>query len=148
MAVADFDLNSREEVAGEEAVPAHTDYREMLESKDIDAVFVATPDHWHVLPSIHACQAGKDVYLEKPLSLTIREGRVLVDAVRRYGRVLQTGSQRRSMSGHRMGCELVRNGVAGKIHTVVHPELPQPLGVQSSRLSRSPRGSTGTPGAG
>jgi len=87
---------------------------------------VATPDHWHVLPSIHACQAGVDVYLEKPLSLTIREGRILVDAVRKYGRVLQTGSQRRCMSGHRRGCELVRNGVAGKIHTVIIMNYPSP----------------------
>jgi predicted dehydrogenase len=89
-------------------------------------VFVATPDHWHALPAIHACQAGKDVYLEKPLSLTIREGRILVDTVRRYGRVLQTGSQRRSMSGHRKGCELVRNGLAGKIHTVIILNYPSP----------------------
>ena len=98
----------------------------MLEAKDIDAVFVATPDHWHVLPSIHACQAGKDVYLEKPLSLTIREGRILVNAVRKHGRVLQTGTQRRSMEGHRLGCELVRNGVAGKIHTAIILNYPSP----------------------
>ena len=113
-------------VAAKRQCRAYRDYRELLDAKDVDAVFVATPDHWHVLPSIHACQAGKDVYLEKPLSLTIREGRVLVDAVRKYGRVLQTGSQRRSMSGHRWGCELVRNGVAGKIHTVIIMNYPSP----------------------
>ena len=90
IAAADFDKRRADEVAAKRDCRAYQDYRQMLESKDIDAVFVATPDHWHVLPSIHACQAGMDVYLEKPLSLTIREGRVLVDTVRKYGRVLQT----------------------------------------------------------
>lgn len=126
VAAADFDLKRAEAVAAKRSCRAYQDYRQMLESKDIDAVFVATPDHWHVLPSIHACQAGKDVYLEKPLSLTIREGRVMVDTVRHYGRVLQTGSQRRSMNNHRLGCELVRNGVAGKIHTVIIKNYPSP----------------------
>jgi predicted dehydrogenase len=126
VAVADVDRTRAESVADQRKCRAYHDYRELLESKDIDGVFVATPDHWHVLPSLHACQAGKDVYLEKPLSLTIREGRLLVGAVRKYGRVLQTGSQRRSMSGHRWGCELVRNGVAGKIHTVIILNYPSP----------------------
>ncbi len=126
VAAADFDMRRAEAVAARRKCRAYHDYREMLESKDIDAVFVATPDHWHVLSSIHACQAGKDVYLEKPLSLTIREGRILVDTVRKYGRVLQTGSQRRSMTGHRKGCELVRNGLAGKIHTVIIQNYPSP----------------------
>ena len=126
VAAADVDLRRAEAVAAKKNCRAYHDYRKMLESKDIDAVFVPTPDHWHVLPAIHACQAGKDVYLEKPLSLTIREGRLLVNIVRKYGRVLQTGSQRRSMSGHRHGCELVRNGLAGKIHTVVILNYPSP----------------------
>jgi predicted dehydrogenase len=126
VAAADFDKRRAAQVAAQRNCQAYQDYRQLLEAKDIDAVFVATPDHWHVLPSIHACQAGKDVYLEKPLSLTIREGRILVDTVRRYGRVLQTGSQRRSMAGHRKGCELVRNGVAGKIHTVIIMNYPSP----------------------
>jgi predicted dehydrogenase len=126
VAAADVDRRRSEEVAQQRNARAHQDYREMLEAKDIDAVFVATPDHWHVLPSIHACQAGKDVYLEKPLSLTIREGRILVNAARKHGRVLQTGTQRRSLQGHRYGCELVRNGVAGKIHTVIILNYPSP----------------------
>ena len=126
VAGADIDLNRAEAVAAKRDCRAYHDYRKMLESKDIDAVFVATPDHWHVLPSIHACQAGKDVYLEKPLSLTIREGRVLVDTVRKYKRVLQTGSHRRSLAKHRRGCELVRNGMAGKIHTVLIMNYPSP----------------------
>jgi predicted dehydrogenase len=126
VAAADVDRNRAEAVATKRNCRAYSDYRKMLEASDVDAVVVATPDHWHVLPSIHACQAGKDIYLEKPLSLTIREGRVLVNAVRKYGRVLQTGSQRRSMAGHRYGCELVRNGVAGKIHTVAILNYPSP----------------------
>jgi hypothetical protein len=126
VAVADVDRRRVESASSAQNCRGYTDYRALLESPDIDAVFVATPDHWHVLPSIHACQAGKDVYLEKPLSLTIREGRLLVSAVRKYERVLQTGSQRRSMSGHRRGCELVRNGLAGKINTVVILNYPSP----------------------
>jgi len=124
--VADVALDRAEEVAAARKCRASTDYRRLLDARDIDAVFVATPDHWHVLQGLHACQAGKDVYVEKPLSLTIREGRVLVEAARRYGRVVQTGTQRRSMKGHRYGCELVRSGVAGKIHTVVILNYPSP----------------------
>jgi predicted dehydrogenase len=126
VAAADFDMRRAEAVAAKRNCRAYHDYRKLLDSPDVDAVFIATPDHWHVLPAVHACQAGKDVYLEKPLSLTIREGRILVDAVRKHGRVLQTGSQRRSMAGHRRGCELVRNGLAGKIHSVVIANYPSP----------------------
>jgi predicted dehydrogenase len=126
IAAADVDRPRAEEVAEQRECRAYQDYREMLDAKDVDAVFVATPDHWHVLPSIHACQAGKDIYLEKPLTLTIREGRTLVNAVRKYRRVLQTGTQRRSMEGHRRGYELLRNNLAGKIHTVVILNYPSP----------------------
>jgi predicted dehydrogenase len=126
VAVADVNRPRAEEVAKEWNCHAYQDYRKLLERRDVDAVFVATPDHWHVLPSIHACQAGKDVYCEKPLSLTVREGRRLVEAVRKYSRVLQTGSQRRSMKWHRLGCELVRNGLVGKIHTVLIFNYPSP----------------------
>ena len=126
VAAADFDLARAEAVAAKRDCRAYQDYRKLLDAKDVDAVFIATPDHWHVPPAFHACLAEKDIYLEKPLTLTIREGRVLVDAVRKHGRVLQTGSQRRSMAGHRRGCELVRNGVAGKIHTVIIQNYPSP----------------------
>jgi predicted dehydrogenase len=126
VAVADVDRSRAEAVAARRQCDAFQDYRRLLDVNAVDAVFVATPDHWHALPSIHACQAGKDVYLEKPLSLTIREGRQLVTAARKHDRVFQTGSQRRSMSGHRRGCELVRNGLAGKIHTVVILNYPSP----------------------
>ena len=95
--------------------PVVQDYRTLLDRKDIDAVIVATGEFQRILPCIHACQAGKDVYAEKPLTLYINEGRALVNAVRRYGRVLQVGSQQRSMAVNRVACELVRTGGLGKI---------------------------------
>ncbi len=95
------------------------DYRELLERKDIDAVLISTPDHWHALTTIHACEAGKDVYCEKPLSLTIVEGRKMVEAARKHNRVVQTGSQQRSSKEFRQACELVRNGALGKISQVL-----------------------------
>ncbi len=95
------------------------DYRRILDRKDIDAVIVPTTDHGRVIPCIHACQAGKDIYAEKPLTLTIAEGRALVRAVRKYERVFQTGSQQRSMEYNRYPCQLVREGRLGKIHTVL-----------------------------
>lgn len=94
------------------------DFRELLARDDIDAVVVATPEHWHALVVIEAAKAGKDIYCEKPLSHTIREARAMVNAVRRYGRVFQTGSQQRSSREFRVACELVRNGHIGKVHTV------------------------------
>jgi predicted dehydrogenase len=97
------------------AWPVYQDYRKLLERKDIDAVIVATGEFQRVLPCIHACQAGKDIYAEKPLTLYVREGRALVDAVRRYRRVLQVGSQQRSMAMNRVACELVRSGGLGKV---------------------------------
>lgn len=97
---------------------AYGDYRKLLETKEIDAVLIATPDHWHTLPAVQACEAGKDVYCEKPLTLTIEEGRVLLKAARRYRRIVQTGSQQRSDAKFHAGCEMVRAGRIGKIHTV------------------------------
>ena len=96
----------------------HRDFRELLDRKDLDAVLVAVPDHWHSLISIYACQAGKDVYCEKPLSLTVREGRAMVDNARRYARIFQVGSQQRAADNFRRACELVRSGRIGKVHTV------------------------------
>jgi predicted dehydrogenase len=93
----------------------YQDYRKLLDRKDIDAVIVATADFQRVLPCIHACQAGKDIYAEKPLTLYIREGRALVNAVRHYNRILQVGTQQRSMEMNRAACELVRNGRLGKV---------------------------------
>ncbi len=96
----------------------YSDFRELLRRADLDAVEVATPDHWHALPVIMAARAKKDIYCQKPLSLTIAEGRAMADAVKRYKVVLQTGSQQRSDSNFRRACELVRNGRIGKLHTV------------------------------
>jgi len=120
-------------------VAAYNDFRELLTRDDIDAVVIATPDHWHAIISIEAMKAGKDVYCEKPLSLTIREAQVMRDTARRYGRVFQTGSQQRSSGEFRQACELVRNGRIGKLLTIhvgvggpsgerVLPEEPIPEG--------------------
>ena len=97
---------------------SYSDFRELLARDDIDTVIQATPDHWHALVVVNAARAGKDIYGEKPLSLTIAQGRVMSDTVARYGRVFQTGSQQRSDSNFRFACELVRNGRIGKVHTV------------------------------
>lgn len=96
-----------------------SDYRKMLEDKSIDAVLVATPDHWHALPSIEACLAGKDVYCEKPLTLFIEEGKTLVKAARKNNRVVQCGSQQRSEAKFLKAAEYVRNGRLGKIKRVL-----------------------------
>jgi predicted dehydrogenase len=93
----------------------YQDYRKLLDRKDIDAVIVATGEFQRVLPCIHACQAGKDIYAEKPLTLYINEGRALVKAVRRHSRVLQVGSQQRSMEMNRVACDLIRSGGLGKV---------------------------------
>ena len=97
---------------------AYEDFRELLGRQDIDAVEIATPDHWHALITIAAAKAGKDIYCQKPLSLTVSDGRAMVNAVNRYSRVLQCGSQQRSDYNFRRVCELVRNGRIGKLHTV------------------------------
>jgi predicted dehydrogenase len=106
------------QIAGLDAKSSYNDLRDLIARDDIDAVVVATPDHWHVPASIMAVKAGKDVYCEKPLTLTIGGGRALADAVKRYGRVLQTGSQQRSGKEFRFACELVQNGRIGKLHTI------------------------------
>lgn len=94
------------------------DFRELLAREDIDGVTISTPDHWHGLIAIAAANAGKDMYVQKPLTNTIAEGKQLVAAVRRNGVVLQTGSQQRSAGNFRLACELVRNGRLGKLQTI------------------------------
>ncbi|MBN2508450.1 MAG: Gfo/Idh/MocA family oxidoreductase [Verrucomicrobia bacterium] len=91
------------------------DFRRVLERKDVDAVIVATPDHWHALPTVLACQAGKDVYVEKPLALTIDEGHAMVEAARRHRRVVQMGSQWRSARHIQEAAEIVKSGQLGKV---------------------------------
>src|SRR5690606_921198 len=110
---------------------AYHDFRELLERKDIDAVVIATPDHWHGAMAIRATEAGKDIYCEKPLSLTIHEGRAMVNAARKNKRVFQTGSMQRSSPEFRQTAELVRNGYIGDIKEITvflgNPPIPYDL---------------------
>ncbi len=99
-------------------VKTHQNYEDLLANKDIDAVLISTPDHWHAKNAIDAVRAGKDVYLQKPTSLTIEEGREMSDAVNASGRILQIGSQQRSMEQFRVACELVRNGRIGQLQKI------------------------------
>jgi predicted dehydrogenase len=94
------------------------DFRKLLERKDIDAVLIATPDHWHAIPAILACQAGKDVYVEKPLAHNIREGRAMVNAARRHNRIVQTGTQQRSAPHFAEIARIVQGGELGTVHFV------------------------------
>jgi len=99
---------------------AYNDFREIITRKDIDAVCIATPDHWHTIPVIEACKAGKDVYCEKPLTLTITEAKRCIDAVRKHKRVFQTGSQQRSnvFGPFRQAAEIIQSGRLGKLERV------------------------------
>ena len=126
-AVCDVDKSrcyNAHRVAGQQAAMFH-DYRKLLDRKDIDAVVCATPDHWHPLVTVHACEAGKDVYCEKPLSVTIVEGQEMVRAARRYARVVQLGTQWRSMAGRHVA-QFVRNGHCGRVREVRCWHYPNP----------------------
>jgi len=101
-----------------EKVAGFRDFRHMLDRKDIDAVIVATPDHWHALLTIMACSAGKDVYVEKPLSHTLREGRVMVDTARKHNRIVQVGAQQRSGAHYAKAISLIQDGTLGAVHSV------------------------------
>ena len=103
---------------GDQGCADYEDFRDLLDRSDLDAVCIGVPDHWHAAISVRAMEAGKDVYCEKPLSRTVVEGRRMVETAERYGRVFQTGLQRRSSAVARFACELVRNGRIGKLHTV------------------------------
>lgn len=125
VAVCDVDrnhlLNAKkcvDEKYGNSDCTPYQDFRDLLSRPDIDAVILGLPDHWHSIPAIWAAKSGKDIYAEKPLSHTLREGRAMCDAVKRYKRIWQTGSWQRSQSNFRFACELVRNGRIGKVHTV------------------------------
>jgi len=120
-----------------DGVRGYTNYHDLLANKDVDAVVISTPDHWHCIIAIDAVEAGKDVYLQKPASLTIAEGRALSNAVQRTGRIFQIGSQQRSTVQFRYAAELVRNGRIGQLKTVEvglpgdpsgddEPEMPVP----------------------
>ncbi|MEQ9289704.1 MAG: Gfo/Idh/MocA family oxidoreductase [Cyclobacteriaceae bacterium] len=116
-------------------VKMYEDYRELLLNKDIDAVLISTPDHWHSQPAMEAALAGKDIYLQKPTSLTMEEGRLLSDIVHKQGVILQVGTQQRSMPQFRIAAELVRNGRIGKIHTVKVGLPGDPSGPEVEEMS-------------
>jgi predicted dehydrogenase len=132
LAVSDVDTTRRESAkktvedhygkqAGAEykGCAEYRDFRDVIARKDIDAVCIATPDHWHAYISVAAAKAKKDIYCEKPLSATIHEARAMVEATRKYQRVFQTGSMQRSSSEFHKACELVRNGRIGKVERVL-----------------------------
>jgi predicted dehydrogenase len=124
VAVCDVDENHAGEKAEKlKAEARFSDFRKAIAHKGVDVVINATPDHWHTLVNIHAMRAGKDVYSEKPLTLTIDEGKKLIAVARETGRILQTGSQQRSNARFRLACELVRNGRVGKLQHIV-TQLP------------------------
>jgi predicted dehydrogenase len=134
IAVCDVDESHRDKAAQEFGgdVKKFKDFRELLENKDINAVTIATPDHWHALIAIEALRRGKDVYCEKPMTLTIAEGIAVAKVAKETGRIFQVGSQQRSDARFRLACELVRNGRIGKVTKVEtrignnpqSPELP------------------------
>lgn len=131
---------AREKVGGDPFTTGN--YRKLLERKDIDAVVIATPDHWHALQFVEACAAGKDVYVEKPLSLTIGEGRHMVDAAKRANRVTSMGVQRRSSAICQRVGELVRSGAIGKVTAVrcFHTTNESPMGMGAMPDSDPPDG--------
>ena len=127
IAVCDVDTARREDAKRlvdehyeNEDCSTYVDYHELLARDDIDAVVIATPDHWHAVQIIDACKAGKDIYCEKPLTLTLTEGQTVIDAVRKHGSVFQTGSQQRSEYDHKFvsACEHIRAGRIGRILNV------------------------------
>lgn len=121
----------------------YNDFREMLALPDIDAVCIATNDHWHVLHALEAVRQGKDVYLEKPMGLSIREIQTLREAVQRYGRVFQFGTQRRALQNFHHGCNLVRNGRIGKLHSIdvgVHSGAAERTGLKTFKPAAIPEG--------
>ena len=124
-AIAVCDVDQKHAAAAQKLVAAKNgkcevfgDFRKLLEMPGIDAVVISTPEHWHALPTIAACEAKKDVYCEKPLTLFVAEGRKMVEAARRNNCIVQTGSQQRSDDRFRLACELVRSGRLGKIEKV------------------------------
>lgn len=147
VAVADFDSKradmartrieqSYEKATGQKsAVQAYGDYQQLLARNDIDAVMISTPDHWHAQPVIEAAFAGKDIYVQKPLSMTVAEGRLVSDVVRARERVLQIGSQQRSTAQFHRACELVRNGVIGRLKRI---EIGLPIDPAGGNAAKMP----------
>ena len=143
LAVCDVDTRHRirakntvDSAYGNKDCAAYNDFREMFDRSDIDTVLIATPDHWHAILSIEAARAGKDIYCEKPISLTIAEGRAVADTIRRYGTVYQSGTQRRSNACFRFAVEVAQSGMLGRLHTLhcyyhngptCPPQKPEPV---------------------
>jgi len=122
-------VEKAEQHKGGKGFRAYSDYRELLARQDIDAVTVATPDHWHALIGIEVARNGKDMYYEKPLAMSVTDGKAVREAVKRYGVTFQFGTQQRSDEKFRFACELARNGRLGKLHTIVvssHPSITCP----------------------
>jgi predicted dehydrogenase len=115
--VYDPNTAAAKEVAGESS-QSFRDFRKVLEMKNVDAVMIATPDHWHAVQAVLACAAGKDVYIEKPLGHTIREGRAVLDAARKHNRVVQLGTQHRSAPHYAEAAKIVQSGKLGPVHMV------------------------------
>ena len=122
----------------------YNDYKELLARSDIDAVLIASPDHWHVLHAVDTASANKDMYLEKPIGLSIEQAQVLRNTIKKHGRVFQLGTQQRSNSNFRFACELVLNGRIGRVHTIKvgapggilsenYPTMPVPQGLDYQR---------------
>ncbi len=126
------------------------DFRQVLDEKDIDVVLVATPDHWHPLPMIEACKAGKDVYVEKPICVAVEEGQKMVEAARKYNRVVQVGLWQRSNAHFQKAVELVQGGLLGKVSFVRTWNYGNsyPTGQGTYPDSDRPPGSIGTSGWG
>src|SRR6187401_873773 len=108
-------------------IGVYNDFRELLTRKDIDAVVIATPDHWHAAVAVRATEAGKDIYCEKPLALTVKEGRAMVNATRKHNRIFQTGSMQRSWPEFCQAVEMIRNGFIGEIKSVKVNVGPPPI---------------------
>jgi predicted dehydrogenase len=146
VAVCDVDKKHRDQAKkivdekyGNSDCKTYLDFRDLIERKDIDALLLALPDQWHSIPAIMGARSGKDIYGEKPLARTIREGRAICDAVHRYGRIWQTGSWQRSVAHFRKACELVRNGRIGKV-SKVEVGLPTGSGGGNNPVQPVPEG--------
>ena len=141
-AVCDVDDNRLEaavENAGPGVIP-YRDYRYILERNDIDAVLIATPDHWHAVQTVHACQSGKHVYVEKPASVTVREGQAMVAAARANKVAVQVGAQARTAKGAWYTCRAIRNGIVGKVTRVSCWHYANPVDEQPVADSAPPEG--------
>lgn len=142
VALCDVDKNHQARavkmLGTETSVPVYEDFRRVLDQQDVDAVLIAAPDHWHGIMAVLACAAGKDVYVEKPASKTIKEGRAMLDAARYYKRVMQVGSQGRSTSGAQAAWNYINNGQIGAVTRVDCWHYPNPTGGDWSKNQTPP----------